>query len=277
MTVIIEPNCNNTKHIQYLYTDYIISRIGLSNKLSCKDDISSIRLETVPHNLREVHLLLGLQRVASIYTILPGQNLLKQFLCNPKDIFPVSKSNCMTLHIDFCFENDKSDSTDPDTYWIQEQEKSKRVLSEDDVEIYDENEDVFIRGKQVIGYTTEIIKHLCFKPPIITIETSENDSDVFENRKPYALNVWQRCTFMKSVYSEEILERYKSNYELRIKEESECNVDSSRFPGENRREMENGRDIIEEFRSLDSKGQLDGILVNKIAFSHGLANLAYHF
>lgn len=256
MTLVIEPNCNNTRHNKYPHTDYIISRIVLSNKLSSNDDITSIRLDTVPHNLREVHLLLGLQRVASIYTILPGQNLLEQFLCNPQDIFPVSKSSCMMLHIDFCFEDDLTDLTDPDTYWFEEREKSKRILSEDDVEIYDENEDVFIRGKQVLGYTTEIIKHLCFKPPRITIGIQENDSDIYENTKPYAVNVWQRRTFMKGVYSEADLERYVSIYELR---------------------MENGKDIIEEFRSLDSGGKLEGILVNKIAFSHGLANLAYHF
>lgn len=254
MAIVIDSTYRNTKHVKYTDTNNIVSRLNLMDKLSYKHDILSIRLESVPHNLRKIHILIGHLQVGSIYNILPGQNLLEQFLYNRSDILPVSKSNNMKFIMDFCFENDLTDETDPDTYWYQEKEISKRVLSDEDVEIY--NEDEYVRGKQVLGYTTETIKHLCFKASQIIIETCENELDKLENEKFHSVKILQRHTFKKSIYSQANLERYVNNYELH---------------------MENGKDIIEEFQALDSEGQLDGILVNQINFARGSATLQYQF
>jgi hypothetical protein len=255
--VIINSTQDNTKRIKYTDTNDIISRLDLTDNLSYKHDIVSIRLENVPQNLRKVHILIGPIRVGSIYKFIPGQNLLEQLLYDKQDILPVSKCNNIKFVIDFCFENNLDDvSTQSESYWYQEEEITKHVLSEKDVEIYDENEDQIIKGKQVLGYTTETIRHLCYKIPQIIIETCENELDKLSNEKHYGLKIWQRHTFYKKIYSQADLVRYINNYELH---------------------MENGKDIIEEFQLLDLEGQLDGFLMNQINFARGTANLQYLF
>jgi hypothetical protein len=256
MIVTIESDIRNSKRINYPAEKYTTTRVELTNKLPKDHDVVSIRLETIPHNLRKVHLMLGYNRVGTIHTFLPGQNLLEQVMYDPQEMLPLSKSRCMRTHIDFCYENDLSESTDPSTYYYQEEKNSKRVLSEDIVEFYDIDEDEFRKGKQVLRYDTEITKHLCFKSPQIVIETKLNECEQSENEKLYKVKVWNIHTFYKDTYSESEIMRYINDYGLHL---------------------ENGKDVIEEFRSLEKGENLVGKMVYYIDFSRGFVNTAYHY
>jgi len=256
MIVTIEPDIRNTKPINYPYEKYTTTRVELTNELPKGHDVVSIRLETIPHNLRKVGLLLGCNRVGTIHKLLPGQNLLEQLMYDPQEMLPLSKSRCMRTHFDFCYENDFSEKSDPSTYYYEEERETKRVLSEEIAEFYDIDEDEFRKGKQVLRYDTEIIKHLCFKSPRIVIETKPCECDPAENEKYYKLKIWNMHTFYKDTYKETEVLRYVNDYELHL---------------------ENGEDVIEQFRSLAKGEKIVGKMVNYIAFSQGLAHTAYHF
>ena len=258
MIVTIDPDTHNTKQIMYNSTDnYVITRVEWTDDIPNDHDIVSIRLETIPHNLRKVHILLGNNRVGTILDFLPGQNLLEQLMYDPQEILPLSKCRYMKKHIDFCYENDMSEFTDPSTYYYHEEKVSKRVLSNDIVSFYDINEDVVRKGKQVLRYDTEIIRNLCFKSPGIVIETKQNECDPSENEEFHEVNIWHIHTFRKDTYAESEIVRYINEYKLCLK---------------------NGEDVIEKFRSLEKGGKMEGKLANKINFYHGFAGLAcYHF
>lgn len=258
MIVNIQPDVRNMHQKTYTPSDkYRTTRVELTDDIPNDHDIVSIRLETIPHNLRKVYILLGHNRVGTILHFLPGQNLLEQLMYDPQEMLPVSKCRYMKKHIEFCYENDLSDSTDLSTYYCQEEIVSKRVLSEDIEEFYDIDEDEFRKGKQVLGYDTEIIQHLWFKSPGIVIETKKNECDPSENEKFHEVKIWHIHTCNKDTCAESDILRYINDYEL-------CLV--------------NGEDVIEKFRSLEKGEKMECKLTNRITFSQCLAGLArYHF
>lgn len=255
MIVTIESDVRNVKQIIFNNEKYT-TRVSFKDLIPTNHDIVSIRLETIPPNLRKVNILLGYNRVGTIHTFLPGQNLLEKLFCDPQDILPVSKCYCMKKDIEFCYENDVTESTDPSTYYYEEEKNSRRVISEDIEEFYDIDEDEFRKGKQVLGYDTEIIQHLCFKSPKIVIETKMNDIGPTENAKHYEVKIWEFRTFYKDLYSVSEIMRYINDYELHL---------------------ENGEYFFDKFQSLGNGGKLEGKMANLIKFSNGLANKSYHY
>jgi hypothetical protein len=175
---------------------------------------------------------------------------------DPQEMLPLSKSKYVKTHLDFCYENDLSEISNPSTYYYEEEREPKRVLSEDIVEFYDIYEDEIRKGKQVLRYDTEITKHLCFKSPRIVIETKPCEYDPSENEKFYRLKVWHIHTLYTDTYTESDILRCVNDYELHL---------------------ENGEDVIEQFRSLEKGRKLLGKMVNEISFFNGFANTIYNF
>ena len=252
--------------------------IYLSDYLCHNHDVVSIQLETVPQNLIKLNIVIGALPVTTVVRkdIEPGQNLLEKFMYDPSESLPLSKCPRMETRLEFIFDNDLTD-LDPSAYYYKTEENTRRVLSENDVTIYNEDEDVYMTGKQVLGYEVDKIQIIHFVLPKITVETKEayypedvdgcgihaysdeqrsrSEEYTVTNTTVY-VKVWEKLLINRSNFSEELLEKYIENYEL-------C--------------MDNDGNIIEMYRALDDNSEFEAKLVNKIRFVQGMAGLTNLF
>lgn len=237
----------------------------LSDYLYHNHDVISIQLETVPQNLIKVVLTIGAQPVATVSCkdIEPGKNLLEQFMYDPSESLPLSKCPLMETWLEFVFDNNLTD-LDSSAYYYETKENTRRVLSEEEVTIYSEDEGCCMTGKQVLGYEVDKIQIIHFVLPKITVESREAyyPEDVDKDTKEKAcVKVWAKITINRSQFTEELLEKYIENYEL-------C--------------TENGDDILELYRADVFEKNINKVgfeakLVNQIRFIQGMAGLTYHF
>ena len=261
----------------------------LSDYLCHNHDVVSIRLETVPQNLINVVLTIGAQPVATVVRkdIEPGNNLLEKFMYDPSESLPLSKCPLMETWLEFVFDNDLTD-LDPSAYYYETEENRRRVLSEEEVTIYSEDEGCCMSGKQVLGYEVDKIQIIHFVLPKITVESREAcypnsygirppefsdwrlsaplPEDAEERTKTTAyVKIWERILITRSNFTEELLEKYIQNYEL-------CTDD--------------GGNIIEMYRALDDKNVFvsnvnkvvfEAKLVNQIRFGQGMAGVSQRF
>jgi hypothetical protein len=245
------------------------SLIYLSDYLYHNHDVISIRLETVPQNLINVVLTIGAQPVATVVRkdIEPGNNLLEKFMYDPSESLPLSKCPLMETRLEFVFDNDLTD-LDSSSYYYETEEVQRRILSEEEVTIYSEDEGYCMSGKQVLGYEVDKIQIIHFVLPKITVESREAfyPEDVEERTKTTAyVKVWEKILITRSNFTEELLEKYIQNYEL-------CTDDSE--------------NIIEMYRALDDKNVFvsnvnkvvfEAKLMNQIRFGQGMAGLSQRF
>jgi hypothetical protein len=194
------------------------SLIFLSDYLCHNHDVVSIKLETVPQNLINVVLTIGAQPVATVVRkdIEPGKNVLETFMYDPYELLPLSKCPLMETWLEFNFDNDLSD-LDPSAYYYKTEETRRRVLSEEEVTIYNEDEGCCMSGKQVLGYEVDKIQIIHFVLPKITVESREAYYQEYaeERTKTTAyVKVWEKILITRSNFTEELLEKYIQNYEL---------------------------------------------------------------
>lgn len=256
-----QPTCSISRSLIYL-SDYLYHN----------HDVISIQLETVPQNLINVVLTIGAQPVATVVRkdIEPGNNLLEKFMYDPSESLPLSKCPLMATWLEFNFDNDLT-HLDPSAYYYKTEENTRRVLSDNDVTIYNEDEDVCMTGKQVLDYKVDKIQIIHFVLPKITVETKEayyeeDDETLDEVTKTTAcVKVWEKITINRSQFTEELLETYINKYEL-------CTDD--------------GGNIIEMYRALDDKDifvlninkvVFEAKLVNQLRFTRGMAGLSHRF
>lgn len=237
-----------------------ISRSYVSDYLYHNHDVISIRLGQVPKNLIKVNIAIGAQPVATVYhkDIEPDQNLLEKFMYDPSECLPISKCSCMKLWLEFVYDKDLTD-LDSSSYYYETEEITRRVLSEEDVTIYNEDEGCCMTGKRVLDYKVDKIQIIHFVLPKITVESREAyyPEDVDKDTKEKAcVRVWEKITINRSQFTEELLEKYIQNYEL-------CTDD--------------GGNIIEMYRALSDKEMFEAKLVNQIRFAQGMAGLSHRF
>ena len=265
VTTNIKPGTTNARSQQYFRRSIALvngqptsaisrSLIYLSDYLCHNHDVVSIQLETVPQNLIKVVLIIGAQPVATVSCkdIEPGNNLLEKFMYDPSESLPLSKCPLMETWLEFVFDNDLTD-LDPSSYYYETEEKTRRVLSENDVTIYNEDEGCCMTGKQVLGYGVDKIQIIHFVLPQITVESREAYEDT---KTTVCVKVWEKITINSRHFTELLLEKYIENYEL-------CTDD--------------GGNIIEMYRAMDDKDILVAKLVNQIRFIHGMAGLSHRF